>query len=114
MKIFQREPTLYIAAITSIVALVGTFGLHLFTPTNAAAAVVLINAIAAIINGWAVRPISPAIFTYAISAILALGATYGLNLPAETVMAINATVVPILALLTRAQVSPQETVVSTA
>lgn len=114
MKIFGREPTLVIAALNAIVLIVGTIGLRLLTGEQAALAVVVINAIFGVVNAWAVRPISPAVFTYAIASILALTASYGLTLPIETVAAINAAVVPILALLTRDQVSPQETPISKA
>lgn len=112
MKILGREPTLWIAVANTVIILVGTFGLHAFTGTQAALAVVVVNAIFAAINAWAVRPISPVAFTYAIGAILALAASYGLNLPIESVAAINAAVIPLLALLTRGQVSPVETAVT--
>lgn len=114
MKIFGREPTLFIAALNALVLIVGTFGLHLFTNEQAALSVVVVNAIFGVLNAWTVRPISPAVFTYAIGSILALAASYGLNLSTETVVAINAAVIPILALLTRGQVSPEETAVSNA
>lgn len=114
MKIFQREPTLYLAVINAIVIIVGTLGLKVISGEQAALIVTVINAIFAAVNAWAVRPISPAVFTYAIASILALLGSYGLQLPVETVAAINATIVPVLALLTRGQVSPEETSVSNA
>lgn len=114
MKLFQREPTLWIAFASSVVVLLGTFGFRLLTPDNAAAVVVVINAIAAAINAYAVRPISPIAFTYAVASVVALAATYGFNVPPETIAAINALVVPALALLSRGQVSPEETAVSNA
>lgn len=109
MKILGREPTLWISLISQLIILVGTFGLHWLSGPQAALWVVAINAIAAAINAYTVRPISPVAFTYAVGAILAVAGSYGLNLSAETVAAINAFVVPALALLTRDQVAPQET-----
>jgi hypothetical protein len=64
------------------------------------------------INAYAVRPISPVAFTYAIGAIVALVGSYGLTLTNEQVAGINAVVVPVLALLTRGQVTPAETAIT--
>lgn len=109
MKIFQREPTLYIGVLSSLIVLIGTFGLDLLNGQQAALIVVAINAIAGALNAWAVRPISPVAFTYAVGSIVAVAGAYGLNLSIETVAALNAAVIPILALLSRGQVSPEET-----
>jgi hypothetical protein len=114
MKIFQREPALYIALLTSLISLAGTLGYSLLTGDQASLWIVVVNALAGAATAWMVRPISPAAFTYAIGAVVALAAGYGLNVPADTVAAINALVIPALALLTRNQVSPQETPVSNA
>lgn len=114
MKILGREPTLYIALGSQVILLVGTFGLHLLNGQQAALIVVAINAIAAAINAWTVRPISPVAFTYAVGSIIAVAASYGLSLSPETVAGINALVIPTLALLSRGQVDPQETAVSAA
>lgn len=112
MKLFGREPTLWIAALNAAIMIVGTVGLHAISSEQAGLFVVVVNAIFAAVNAWAVRPISPVTFTYAIGAIVALMASYGLNLPTETVAAINMAVIPALALLSRGQVSPQDTPVS--
>lgn len=114
MKIFGREPTLWIAVLNAVVILLGTFGFHLLTGEQAALVVVAINAVFGAINALAVRPISPVAFTYAVGAVVALAAAYGLNLSIETIAAINALVIPILAVVSRGQVSPQETAVSRA
>lgn len=113
MKIFGREPTLWIAVISSLVILIGTFGIKFISGEQAALMVVAINAIFGALNAWTVRPISPVAFTYAVGSLVALAAAYGLNLPVETIAALNAAVVPILALLSRGQVTPEDTAVST-
>lgn len=113
MKILGREPTLWIAVASSLIVLVGTFGLDVINGQQAALIVVAVNGIAAAINAWTVRPISPVAFTYAVGSVVAVLGAYGLNLPIETVASINAAVIPILALLSRGQVSPQDTAVST-
>lgn len=114
MKLLGREPTLYIAVISQVVILLGTFGFHLLTGQQAALIVVAINAVFAAINALAVRPISPIAFTYAVGSIVAVAGSYGLNLPIETVAAINALTIGVLALLSRGQVSPVETAVTNA
>lgn len=112
MKIFGREPTLYIAVISSAIVLLGTFGLRWLDPEQASLIVVAINAVAAAVNAYAVRPISPVAFTYAIGALVSVAAAYGLNVTQEQLGAINLAIVPILALLTRSQVTPADTSVS--
>lgn len=112
MKLFGREPTLYIAVISSGIVVLGTLGFHWLTGQQAGLIVAAINAIAGAVNAYAVRPVSPAVFTYAVGAIVAVVASYGLNVSADTLAAINLGVIPILALLTRNQVSPAETAVS--
>jgi hypothetical protein len=114
MKILGRDPTLWLGFLSSAVILVGTFGLHWLNGQEAALIVVAINAIAGALNAFTVRPIAPAAFTYAVGSLIAVAGAYGLNLPIETVAGINALVITFLALLTRGQVSPQETAVSSA
>src|SRR4051812_41181709 len=114
MKLFGREPTLWLSVIYAIVTVAGTFGLLHFSGNQAALTNAALAALFGAINAWAVRPISPVAFTYAIGALVALAASYGLNVPDTTLAAINGIVVPLLALLSRGQVSPEETAVSNA
>jgi hypothetical protein len=114
MKILGREPTLFIAVISSGIVVLGTFGLHWLSGQQAGLIVAAINAVALAVNAYTVKPVAPAAFTYAIAALVAVVAAYGINVSAETLAAINLAVVPVLALLTRNQVSPQETAVSAA
>jgi hypothetical protein len=112
MKIFDREPTLWIAALNAVIMIVGTVGLKVINQEQAGLFVVVVNAIFAAVNAFAVRPISPVTFTYAVGAIVALFGSYGLTLPADTVAMINAAVIPALALLSRGQVTPADTAIS--
>lgn len=114
MKLLGREPTLWIAVISQVVILLGTFGFHLLSGQQAALIVVAINAVFAAVNALAVRPISPVAFTYAVGSIVAVAGAYGLNLSIETVAGINALTIGVLALLSRGQVSPVETAVTNA
>lgn len=111
-KILGREPALVIAAINALVMIVGTLGFSLFTGDQAGLAVAVINAIAGVLTALVTRPIGPAAFTALISAVLALLASYQVNIPGETVAAINAAVYPLLAFLIRGNVSPVETAVT--
>lgn len=111
-KIFGQEPTLVIAGAAAVISIAGTFGFKLLGPEQAAIWVLLINALAGIVNAVLVRPISPVVFTYFIGVVVSLGASYGLDIPEDTLFQINAAVIPILALLSRGQVTPQETSVS--
>jgi hypothetical protein len=114
VKIFGREPTLWLAVINAVVMLVGTVGLNFLDNDQAGLIVAAINAVFGAINAYAVRPISPAVFTYAVGSILSLGAAYGVNVTSEQLMAINSTVIVVLGLLTRGQVAPVESAVSRA
>lgn len=106
MKLFGSEPTLIIAVVTSAIVLLGTVGFGFLTGEQAGLLVAAINAVALAVNAYTVRPISPAAFTYAVGAIVALVTSYGLEFTDAQVGAINALVISILALLTRGQVSP--------
>jgi hypothetical protein len=112
MKILGREPTLWIALLSQAIVLIGTFGLDLINGQQAALIVVAINAVFAAINAYAVRPVSPVAFTYAVGSIVAVATAYGLELGIETVAGLNSITIAALALLTRGQVSPVETTVT--
>lgn len=106
MKILGREPSLVITAIASALSLVAGFGLDWLTPGEAAAVVVALNAGLGVWNAFAVRPVAPAAFTYAIGAVAALVAAYGVHVSQSQVGLVNATVLAALALLLRGNVSP--------
>lgn len=113
-RLFGREPTLWIAFIASIILLLGTLGFRWLDGDQAALVVVAVNGIAAAINAYTVRPISPAVFTYAVGAVVAVFASYNLNVSPETLGMLNGLVIMGLGLLTRGQVVPQETAISRA
>lgn len=112
MKIFSREPALWIAVLSAALSLVATFGLGWLTTEQAALIVAAINAIAAAITAWAVRPVSPAVFTGAVAAVMAVVSAYGLDVSDGTLAAINTLTVAVLTLLTRGQVSPASAIKS--
>jgi hypothetical protein len=106
MKIFGREPSLVIATIASLLSLVAGFGLDWLTPGEAAAVVVALNAVLGAWNAWAVRPVSPAAFTYLVGAVATLIAAYGVHVSQSHVGLVNAAVLSVLALVLRGNVTP--------
>ena len=113
MKLFQREPTLYLAVIYGAITVLGTVGLAKLDPVQAGLVNAALAGVVGAVNAYAVRPISPIAFTYAIAAIANLLNAYGVAIPEATMAAINGLVVPLLALLSRGQVSPEETPITT-
>ena len=107
MKIFGREPALIISSVSAVLSLVVTFNIGM-TGQQAGAIVAIISASFGAITAAMTRPIAPTAFTAVVAAGAALLAAYGLNVSAETVGAVNAVVLSVLALLARGQVSPRE------
>lgn len=106
MRIFGREPALFIAVISATLSLVVTFNVGL-SSEQAGTIVALISALSAAATAVVTRPIAPAAFTGVVSAVAALLSAYGLHLSPETIGAANGLVLAVLALLTRGQVSPK-------
>ena len=50
MKIFGREPSLWIATIGTVLSLIAGFGLDWLTPEQAALVVVVLNALLGVVN----------------------------------------------------------------
>jgi len=111
-KIFGHEPTLVIAVLNAVVLGIATLGFRFLDNDQAGLIVAAINAVFAAVNAYAVRPISPAVFTYAASAIMAVFIGYGFDITPEQLASVNAIMVATLGLITRGQVSPQATAIS--
>jgi len=114
MKFFGKttEPALVVGTIVALISLAGTLGFRLLSPDQAGLWILVVNGIAAAVMAWTTRPISPGVFTYLIGAIVALATAYGFSLTAEQVAGINGLVIPVLAVLTRGQVTPEATKVT--
>lgn len=106
MRIFGREPTLWITTIASVLSLIAAFGADWLTAGQAAGVVVVLNALLGIVNALAVRPVAPAAFTYTVGAVASLVAAYGVHVNQSTVGLVNTAVLAVLALLLRGNVSP--------
>lgn len=107
-KLFGREPTLYIALITALISWGVGFGWPGLTSENAAWLNAAINAVAACAAAYLTRPIAPQIFTYGMTTIFGLLASYGLQLSQEMISSTQFLVLTVLALITRGEVSPVE------
>ena len=106
VRIFGREPALWVGFLTSALSVAGVVGLDHLSPWQAAAVAGGINAVGAIVTAWQVRPIPPAIYTNAVAAAVAIATAYGHAATPEAVLGFNAVVLAGLSLLTRGQVSP--------
>ena len=106
MPRFNREPTLYLQALSALLGIGVALGLPQLSATQAALIVAAVSAILGAINGAITRPVAPAAFTGLVGAVAALVAAYGFEVPQEVVGAVQAAVVTVLALLTRVQVTP--------
>ena len=106
IRILGREPALIISAISAALSLLVSFGLNGLSAEQAGAIVAAVSALFAAATAAITRPIAPAAFTGGVTAAVALLATYGLDVSAQTTGALNAVVLAILGLITRGQVTP--------
>jgi hypothetical protein len=106
VKILGREPALWVGTIASVLSLGTAVGFPGLSAGQVAAIVVGLNAVAALVAGFTLRPVAPAIYTNVLAAAAAIGTAYGNNVPSEAVGAANFVVLAVLSLLTRGQVSP--------
>lgn len=108
MRIFGREPSLWIAAIGAVLGVGVGFGLDSLSAGQAAWIVAVLNAALGVFNAIKVRPISPVAFTYLGTALFSLLAAYGLDFSQEAIGAVNFAVLAVVGLLVRGQVSPDD------
>jgi len=107
IKLFGREPALWISVISGALSLVVSLGVGL-DAEEAAAWVAVITAVFGVATAILTRPIAPAAFTTLVTVTADLLAAYHFDVSAGTVAAVNGFVLAVLTLLTRAQVSPKE------
>jgi hypothetical protein len=109
-----RHPTLWIALINTLIMGVATLGFRWLDGDQAVLVVAAVNAVSAAANAWAVRPIQPALFTYAAGAVVSVFAAYGLEVTGDQLGALNTIIVAVLGFLTYGNVSPVNTLISRA
>jgi hypothetical protein len=106
MKIFGREPTLWLQAISGALAFLVTFGWDRLSAEAAGAIVAVLAAAFGVANALTVRPVAPVVFNTLITTGAALLATYGLDFSQERIGQFQLAVVALMTLLTRVQVTP--------
>lgn len=106
LKIFGREPALWIGLIYSALTTAATFVPQLGGFDARVQA--LLTAIATAALAWKVRPIAPAIFSGVIIAMADLAARFGLHMSDRQVSAIVAFVAVGVVLHTRSQGTPAD------
>ncbi|THA56092.1 hypothetical protein [Streptomyces sp. A1136] len=106
MKILGREPVVVLNTLSAVLGLIVSLGVTSLTAGQAAAIVGAATAILGAIAAAMTRPIAPQAFTAVVAAGAVLVAAYGYDVSQGTIGAVNTTVLAVLTLLTRAQVSP--------
>ena len=104
MKIFGREPTLYIALIGSVLTWLAGINLDWI---NAGQATAITSALTGIAIAVTTRPIAPRLFVAAFGLIASLVAEYGTTISQTTIASVGAIILAGFALLgVRPQVTP--------
>lgn len=104
IKIFGREPALWLAAIGAVVTWAVSLGLDWL---NAGQATAIVTFLTAVVIAFTTRPIGPPLFVGAVAAGAALFAEYGLDVSQEAVTGLGAIVLAGFALFgIRPQVTP--------
>lgn len=107
MKLFGREPTVWITLVGSVLSFLVTFNLDGLTDVQAAAIMAVLGALVAAVNAVFVRPIAPAVFNAAVTAVAGLLVAYGFAVGPDQVAALQAIVLAGIGLVgVRPQVSP--------
>lgn len=106
MKIFGREPAVWIAVISGVLDLAVSFGLPHLSTMQAGAIMAAISALGGVWTAVHVRPITPAAFTGLVTAAASLLLSYGVHVTQQQTGAATVLVLALLTLLTRQQVTP--------
>lgn len=118
MKIFGREPTLYVTIIGAVLAWLVTLQIDGLTEAQAAAIMGALTALVGAVNGLMVRPFKPAFANGLVAAVVGVLVAYGVDAPwmtSEAVISLQAVLVAIGGLwAVRQQVTPKIDPVPTA
>lgn len=111
MRIFGREPTLLLQALSGLLGVIVAIGDdgHPIFGLNAMRAGLVVAAIAAIlgaINAALVRPIAPAAFQLVLTTAFPLINAYGVHVSAALLASLQVALLAFIVLLTRGQVTP--------
>lgn len=108
MKIFGRDPSLYVTLIGAVLAYAVTWQFDGLTDVQAAAIMGALTALVGVLNGVMVKPFNPALFNGLIAAVAGVVIAYGFNVTPEQITGLQAVAVAIGGLLAvRPQVTPK-------
>lgn len=102
----KSEWSLAIGALTAVLNVIVGFGWKALDADQASWIIAAVGAVAGVVAALKTRPISPAVFTYAISVGASLLGAYGLHLSQSGVATFSTAFVAVLAFLMRGQVAP--------
>lgn len=98
---------LVLAAITAVLNWLVGFQWTALNATQASWIIAGISAVAGIVVAWRTRPISPGVFTFAISAFVGLLGAYGLHFSQQGVATFTTALLAVLAVVTHGVISPK-------
>lgn len=105
MKIFGRDPVLFLNSLSAILGLVVTFNVGL-TEDQAGWIVAGMSAILGAVAAALTRPIAVQAFTTLVATVASAVAAFGYDVAPTTTAAINGLVLAVIMFITRGQVSP--------
>ncbi|MFJ4785168.1 hypothetical protein [Streptomyces sp. NPDC088794] len=105
MKIFGRDPVLFLNSLSGILGLVVTFNVGL-TENQAGWLVAGMSAVLGAIAAAMTRPIAVQAFTTLVATVASAVAAFGYDVAPTTTAAINGLVLAVIMFITRGQVSP--------
>lgn len=105
MKIFGREPALWLNSLAAVLGLVVTFNVGL-TVVQAGWLVAGTSAVLGAIAAALTRPIAVQAFTAAVATVASAVGAFGFEVAPTTTAAINGCVLAVLMFITRGQVTP--------
>lgn len=104
IKIFGREPALWLALIGAVLTWLAGFNLE-FLSTGQAVAIT--SALTGVVIAVATRPVAPGLFVAAVGALAAMFAEYGLDWSEAAVTGLSSIILAVFALFgVRPQVTP--------
>jgi hypothetical protein len=106
VKIFGREPTLVLQALSAVLGIVVALGFPSLSAEQAGMIIAVLSAGIGAVNAVLVRPVAPTAFVGLVGAGAALLAAYGLDVSQPVVGSISAATIAVMGLLARQQVTP--------
>ena len=105
MKIFGRDPVLFLNSLSAILGLIVTFNVGL-TENQAGWIVAGTSAVLGAVAAALTRPIAVQAFTTLVATVASAVAAFGYDVAPTTTAAINGLVLAVIMFITRGQVSP--------